>query len=92
MQAPDFNSPPSAKTTVMWSLARHGGSMRIGSLFKLSGLCVDELCAALNELAERRWLTVTWRRTPRISAPERLRKVDRVTTTRFGRWRTPPMR
>jgi hypothetical protein len=89
MQEADFNSAPFAKAAVMQSLVRHGGSLRVGPLLALSSLSVDELCAVLEELAQRRWLKVARRRSPSVHLPERLRRVDRVTATRFGRSRMP---
>ena len=73
-------------------LQRHGGSMRIGPLVRHCGLDLDALAAAVNELSERRWVAIG-RRRPRTvmppDLPERCREVERVTTTRFGRWRYP---
>ncbi len=66
--------------------------MRIGPLLRWSGLEPDDLAAAVNELSQRCWVEVAWR-TPRSRLPEglpdRFREVERVTTTRFGRWRYP---
>ena len=66
--------------------------MRIGPLVRWSNLEPDDLAAAVNELAERCWVEVTWR-TPRSrlpdGLPERFREVQRITTTPFGRWRYP---
>ncbi len=66
--------------------------MRPGPLLRCSRLEPDDLAAAVNELVDRCWVEVTWRR-PGASLPEglpeRFREVDRVTTTRFGRWRYP---
>jgi hypothetical protein len=45
------------------------------------------LCDTLNELAERCWLEILLRRHPRGDLPERLRRVDRVTSTKVGRYR-----
>ena len=73
-------------------LARRGGTMRTGPLVDATGLPADEVADAINELALRRWVEVTWRR-PRARLPwgasERFREVERITTTRFGRWRHP---
>jgi hypothetical protein len=91
MYEPDDPLPLFARTNVMWALARHGGSLRIGPLLKLSGLSVDDLCAVLNELAERRWLKVARRRNPCPRLPKRLAPVDRITATRFGRSRMIPL-
>ena len=75
---------------VLGYLVRHGGSMRIGPLVRHCGLDIDALAAAINELAERRWVKISFR-TPRKvlppDLPERCRRVDRITTTRYGRWR-----
>lgn len=71
----------------MWALARHGGSLRIASLLRSSGLGHDALCDTLNELARCWWLKITWRRHPRKDLPERLRRVDLVTATKVGRHR-----
>jgi len=89
MQHPQFNSAPYALAAVMTALCRRGGSLRIGALLRASGLALDELCATVNELSRRRWVKVAWRRVPRATGPERLRPVERVTATRFGRWRAP---
>lgn len=62
--------------------------MRIHALVGSSGLAPDELCEVLNELQERGWVRVRWR-TPRGDLPERLREVDRVTTTHEGRLFAP---
>jgi hypothetical protein len=74
-------------------LDRHGGSVRIGPLLRWSRLSSDDLAAAVNELAQRHWVKITWRNRPRAhlpdGLPERFRAVDRVTTTGFGRWRYP---
>jgi hypothetical protein len=72
---------------ILGDIRRHGGSMRIGPLFRRSGLGWEAFAAAVNELQERRWVKVNWRRRPRAAIPERCREADRVTSTRFGRWR-----
>jgi len=73
-------------------LRRHGGSMRIAPLLRGCSLDTDAFVAAANELNERRWININWR-APRPhmppGLPERFREVDRVTTTRFGRFRYP---
>jgi len=76
---------------ILGDLRRHGGSMRIVPLFRRSGLDGEAFLSALRELHERLWVHVAWRRCPRAAVPpglpERLREVDRITLTRFGRWR-----
>jgi hypothetical protein len=72
-------------------IRRHGGSMRVVPLFRRSSLDGEAFISAIRELQERRWVNVNWRHTPRAvlppGMPERCREVDRVTSTRFGRWR-----
>jgi hypothetical protein len=76
---------------ILGDIRRHGGSMRILPLFRRSGLGIEACAAAVNELAMRRWVRINWRRRPRAALPpglpERFSEVDRVTSTRFGRWR-----
>jgi hypothetical protein len=75
---------------VLGYLKRHGGSVRIGPLVRHCGLDCDALAAAINELAERRWVKIGFRKPRKVmppDLPERCRAVDRITTTRFGRWR-----
>jgi hypothetical protein len=78
-----------AAVAILKRLAKHGGCMRIGSLLRECTLSCDELCAALNDLAERQCIRVALRRTSHATLPPRLRKVGRVTLTRFGRSRVP---
>ena len=78
-----------AMTALMSLIVRHGGSLRIGPLLNLSDLAPDELRILLASLVERRRIAIAWRSMPRDSLPERLRLVDRVTITRWGRSRTP---
>ena len=78
---------PFATIAIMWLLTRSGGTLRTGPLLRQANLPVDELCAVLNGLAERRWIKVTWRHAPCERLPPRLRRVERVTTTRWGRSR-----
>lgn len=79
-----------APRRVLGCLSRHGGSMRIGSLVQHCALDSGALVDAIRELYERRWVNISWRK-PRMTTtpdlPEPLRKVSRVTTTKFGRWR-----
>jgi hypothetical protein len=75
---------------VLNCLNRHGGSMRIGPLVARCGLDFETLAAAITELAERRWARISWRKPRTVlppGLPERCRSIDRITTTRFGRWR-----
>lgn len=89
MESTDLTPPPFALTTLMSLMVRNGGSLRIGPMLKHSGLSPDELRVVLTELAERRRIVIAWRRAPRDSLPKGLRRVDRVTITRWGRSRIP---
>jgi hypothetical protein len=91
MQEPNADFPRTSDIDValMKLLARHGGAMRIGPLLREAALPRDALCETINDLAQRRCLRVTWRRTPHATLPPRLRDADRVTLTRFGRSRLP---
>ncbi|HEY1243722.1 MAG TPA: hypothetical protein VGF29_02730 [Hyphomicrobiaceae bacterium] len=69
-------------------LHRRGGSVRLGPL--LRGLAMDQrvVLDALNDLSERYWITVVWRKAPPGTAHEDSRPfgdVYRLCTTRFGR-------
>jgi len=70
-------------------LRSRGGSMRLGPL--LCGLAMDEraFVEAINELNERYWINIVWRRAnPGTSGDEESRplaEVHRLCTTRFGR-------
>ena len=78
-----------AALLIMKRLARHGGCLRIAALAREAALPCDELCETLNDLAQRCWLKVTWRRLPHAALPARLRNAERVTLTRLGRARLP---
>ena len=88
LEIPRFSNEAIA---ILGDIRRHGGSMRIGPLFRRSGLATEACAAAINELLVRRWVRVHWRRQPRAvlppGLPERFSEIDRVTSTRFGRWR-----
>jgi hypothetical protein len=79
---------------ILGHLKRAGGTMRIAPLFRRSGIVEEAFPAALNELIERRWVHVRWRKPRTVitrpwppDLPERCRPVERVTLSRFGRWR-----
>jgi hypothetical protein len=82
---------PEAAVTVLNDLHEHGWSMRIVPLFRRSSLDWMTFATAVNELQERRWVKIAWRRTPRTTLPRGLpepgRDLDRITATRHGRWR-----
>ena len=67
-------------------LLRRGGSLRLGPL--LRGLRMEPriFAEAANELCERYWITIVWRKaaTP-DDEPRALADIDRLCTTRFGR-------
>ena len=75
---------------ILGYLKRTGGTMRIEPLFRRSGLEGEAFLDALDELYGRRWVHVKWRKARAVvppGLPERCREVERITLSRFGRWR-----
>jgi hypothetical protein len=73
-------------------LDRRGRSMRIGPLRSATGLEPARLAAAINELHERGWVNIVWRRSPEYTGADQSRPLSdatRIVATRFGRWRFP---
>jgi hypothetical protein len=86
-EIPSFSNEAMA---ILGLLKRRGGTMRIVPLLRRTGLEAEAFVRALKELHERRWVHIKWRK-PRSdmssALPERCREVERVTLSRFGRWR-----
>ncbi len=64
--------------------------MRIAPLYRRVALAEEAFFPALNELIQRRWVHVAWRKPRSLmppGLPERCREVERVTLSRYGRWR-----
>jgi hypothetical protein len=86
--------PPFSSTAlyIFGRLLRRGGCMRIGPLLRDLKLDHTQFANAINELQERGWIRITWRkdgtRLPE-HIPARFAPCKRITTTRFGRWRYP---
>lgn len=80
-----------AAVALLGRLHEHGWSMRIVPLFRRSSLDWKTFAEAVNELSDRRWVRITWRRKPRAilppGMPEPGRDLDRIIATRHGRWR-----
>ena len=75
---------------ILGYLKRHGGTMRIVPLFRCLGIEGEAFMAALSELHARRWVHVKCRKPRSVmppGLPERCREVERITMSRFGRWR-----
>jgi hypothetical protein len=69
-------------------LHRRGGTMRLQPMLRHLRMDPATLVAAVNELAERYWITVVWRKEvspPPEDAPRPFTDVARLCTTRFGR-------
>jgi hypothetical protein len=69
-------------------LYRRGGSMRLGPMLRHLRMEPGDLVAAVNELAERYWITIVWRKAPAGTPddePRPFTDVHRLVTTRFGR-------
>ena len=67
-------------------LHRRGGSQRLGPLLRVLGIEPRTFADAVNELNERCWITIVWRKagTP-DDEPRPLTDIYRLCTTRFGR-------
>ena len=75
---------------ILGHLKRAGGTMRIAPLFRRARIEDDAFFSACNELMARRWVHVRWRKARAVlppGLPERGREVERITMSRFGRWR-----
>jgi hypothetical protein len=69
-------------------LRTRGGSMRLRPLLRHLRIEPGAFIAAVNELAERYWITVVWRKAPEDAPddePRHYTDIDRLCTTRFGR-------
>jgi hypothetical protein len=92
MRNEPFSAPPFSTTAlyIFGHLRRRGGCMRIGPLLRELKLDDTPFADAINELQERGWIKVTWRkdgaRLPE-TVPARFAPCKRITTTSFGRWR-----
>ena len=69
-------------------LHRRGGSLRLSPLLRALGMDQRVFVEAVNELNERYWITIVWRKavpgTPE-DEPRPLADIYRLCTTRFGR-------
>lgn len=68
-------------------LHRLGGSMRLGPMLRHLRIEPGTFADAVNELNERYWVTIVWRKAPPVTPdePRSLSDIDRLCTTRFGR-------
>jgi hypothetical protein len=87
---PDYpNCSPAARSLFAYIYCR-GGLMRIRPLTRRISMEPGVFADAVNELSERGWLNIVWRRAVRIEPSEESRPqtdVDRLVTTRWGRHR-----
>jgi hypothetical protein len=87
LEIPRFSNDAIA---ILGHLKRHGGTMRIGPMFRRAGLEGEAFLDALDELYRRRWVRVTWRK-PGVAIPpglpESCSAIERITMSRFARWR-----
>lgn len=71
-------------------LKRHCGAARLRPLLRDLGLAPVAFVAAAGELADRAWIRIVWRPLP-PGAPQAATRpyteIDRLVTTRFGRFR-----
>jgi hypothetical protein len=86
---PLYGFAPSPEARCVFAcLHRRGGSMRLGPLLRRLGMDERAFLDAVNELAERYWITVVWRKAAPGTAEEAthpLTEIYRLCTTRFGR-------
>jgi hypothetical protein len=83
----DLHPSPVARCIFAY-LHRRGGSMRLGPLLRSTGLDERSVADAVNDLSERYWITVVWRKTAPEPAGDEVRPLNdihRLCTTRFGR-------
>ncbi len=76
--------------TLYAQLLDGSGTLRLKPLRDTSGLSDADLVDTVNELKERCWIKITWRRDPTIppdAETRPMRDLDRITACRFGRWR-----
>lgn len=67
---------------------RRGGTVRLGPLLRGLGMDRRIFVDALNELCERYWITIVWRKAANVTPddePRPFTDIDRLCTTRFGR-------
>jgi hypothetical protein len=74
---------------VFTALTRRGGSIRVASLLRRFAPEQQRvLFEAIDELRDRYWITIAWRKAPPglpEDAPRPLSNIDRLVSTRFGR-------
>lgn len=93
MDQEETRLPPFSRNAlaVFTVIERYGGTLRPRPLLRRMGLAPDDIADAVNELQRRCWVRIAWRKSPRANLPadlpERFRALDRVTATRFGKWR-----
>jgi hypothetical protein len=67
---------------------RRGGSLRLRPLLRTLGMDERAFVDALNDLADRFWIRIVWRKAA-LARPEddffELADIERLTTTRYGR-------
>ena len=94
MRNEPLHIPPFSTTAlyIFGRLRRRGGSMRIAPLLRDLKLDDTQFADAINELQERGWIKITWRKDGAplpANVPARFARCKRITTTSFGRWRYP---
>ena len=71
-------------------ICRYGGSIRMRTILRRAEdeAVREAVCVALDELAERYWIRLAWRKQavdPAPGAPRPLDDIDRLTATRLGK-------
>lgn len=93
----DWKCPPLSHNAVhiYAVLDRRGRSMRLHPLQREAGLDQPAFATAINELQERCWVYIIWRKRPEhtdADASRPMRDVERILATKFGRFRFPQTR
>jgi hypothetical protein len=89
-EPPDYPHGSPAARSLFADIDKRGGTMRITRLRRHIGMEPSVLDDAVNELVDRRWMKIVWRKSAHIMPGEEFRPVtdaDRFVTTRWGRHR-----
>ena len=89
-EPPDYPHGSPAARSLFAYIHRRGGAMRIKPLLRRIAMEQPVFADAVNELVERGWIRIAWRKSARITPGEESRPytdIDRLTTTRWGRYR-----
>ncbi len=87
---PDYPHCSPAARSLFSYIHHRGGTMRIKPLLRRIGMEQGMLVDAVNELVERYWMKIVWRKSAGIMPGEDSRPLtdaDSLVSTRWGRYR-----